>query len=221
MTLAEYLPNAPKRRQERDIERIRRAAAEVPAEQRSAMTMALAQISAAFDAAAVVNAFKFRVEHLLRLGPPHPAVRARLGARAEMLAGRGLDAAIVVAERWWRDERRAFQIASVFGCASRLSLEVLRELRLILRWMRFKRMGAQYSAISKRWARRRPRGRRNDRDGTSQCPLTTGPEERRGYGARATASARPPTARPSSNLPRAGSSGTARPRAGSPPRTAT
>ena len=93
MTLAEYLPNAPKRRQERDIERIRRAAAEVPAEQRSAMTIALAQIGAAFDAAAVVNAFKFRVEHLLRLGPQHPAVRARFGARAEMLAGRGLDAA--------------------------------------------------------------------------------------------------------------------------------
>jgi hypothetical protein len=129
MTLAEYLPNAPKRRQERDIERIRRAAAEVPAEQRSAMTIALAQIGAAFDAAAVVNAFKIRVEP------------------TETLAGRGLDAAIVVAERWWRDERRAFQIASVFGCAPRLSLEVLRELRLILRWMRFKRMGAQYSAI--------------------------------------------------------------------------
>jgi hypothetical protein len=64
-----------------------------------------------------------------------------------MLAGRGLDTAIVVAERWWRDERRAFQIASVFGYAPRLSLEVLRELRLILRWMRFKRMRAQYCAI--------------------------------------------------------------------------
>jgi hypothetical protein len=147
MTLAEYRPNAAKRRQERDIEPIRRAAAQVPAEQRSAMAVALAQIGVAFDEAAIVNAFKIRVEHLLRLGPQHPAVRARFGARAEMLAGRGLDAAIVVAERWWRDERRAFQIASVFGCAPRLSLEVLGELRLILRWMRFKRMRAQYSAI--------------------------------------------------------------------------
>jgi hypothetical protein len=118
MAFLEHRPNAPKRRQERDIERVRRAAAEVPAEQRSAMAIALAQIGAAFDAAAVANAFKIRVEHLLRLGPQHPAV-----------------------------ERRAFQIASVFGCAPRLSLEVLRELRLILRWMRFKRMGAQYSAI--------------------------------------------------------------------------
>jgi hypothetical protein len=146
MAFLEHRPNAPKRRQERDIERVRRTAAEVPAEQRSAMAIALAQIGAAFDAAAVASAFKIRVEHLLRLGQQHPAVRA-LGARAEMLAGRGLDAAIVVTERWWRDERRAFQIASVFGCAPRLSLEVLRELRLILRWMRLKRMAAQYSAI--------------------------------------------------------------------------
>jgi hypothetical protein len=92
MAFLEHRPNAPKRRQERDIERVRRAAAEVPAEQRSAMAIALAQIGAAFDAAAVANAFKIRVEHLLRLGPQHPAVRARFGARAEMLAGRGLDA---------------------------------------------------------------------------------------------------------------------------------
>jgi hypothetical protein len=77
--------------------------------------------------------------------PPGASGRARpfRGTRGNAC----LDAAIVVAERWWRDERKAFQIASVFGCAPRLSLEVLRELRLILRWMRSKRMGAQYSAI--------------------------------------------------------------------------
>jgi hypothetical protein len=147
MILAEHQPNTPKRRQERDIERVRGAAAEIPTEQRSAMATALAQIGAAFGEAAVVNAFKIRVEHLIRLGPQHPAVRARFGARAALLAGRDLDAAVVVAERWWRNERKAFQIASVFGCAPRLSLEVLRELRLILRWMRFRRMEIQYSAI--------------------------------------------------------------------------
>src|SRR5262245_52525863 len=43
---------------------------------------------------------------------------------------------------------------------------------------------------------------------------------RPGYGVRATASGSLPTARPSSGLRRVGSSGTARPRAGSPPRTA-
>jgi len=113
-------------------------------ERMPAMAAALAQISAAFDDAAGVNAFKIRVERLLRLGPQHPAVHARFGARAEMLFGRDLNAAIVMVERWWRDGRKAFQIASAFGCASRLSLEVLRELRLILRLMRFKRMKVEY-----------------------------------------------------------------------------
>jgi hypothetical protein len=111
------------------------------------MAIALAQIGTAFGEAAVVSAFKMRVEHFIRLGPRHPAVRARFGARAAFLAGHDLGAAVDVAERWWRDERKAFQIASVFGCAPRLSLEVLRELRLILRWMRFKRMESQYSAV--------------------------------------------------------------------------
>jgi hypothetical protein len=147
MILAECQPSTPKRRQDCDSARIRRAAAEIPTEQRSAMAIALAQIGAAFGEAAVVNAFKIRAEHLIRLGPQHPAVRARFGARAALLAGRNLDAAIAVAERWWRDERKAFQIASIFGCAPRLSLEVLRELRLILRWMRFRRMEVQYLAI--------------------------------------------------------------------------
>ena len=74
-------------------------------------------------------------------------MRARFAGRAALLTGRGLDSAIVIAERWWRDERKAFQVASVFGCAPRLSLEVLHELRLILRWMRFKRMGTQFGTI--------------------------------------------------------------------------
>ncbi len=111
------------------------------------MAVALAQIGAAFDEAATINAYKIRVERLIRLGPCHPAVRARFGARAAMLFGRGLDAAIVLVERWWRDERKAFQIASALGCATRLSLEVLGELRLILRLMRFKRMHREFDDI--------------------------------------------------------------------------
>jgi hypothetical protein len=133
-------------RQERDIERVRQAAHTATNARMPAMASALAQIGAAFDEAAVVNAFKIRVERLMRLGPHHPAVRARFGARANMLSGRNLDAAIASVERWWRDERRAFQIASAFGCATRLSLEVLRELRLILRLMRFKQMEAEYKS---------------------------------------------------------------------------
>ncbi|MGP0059718.1 MAG: hypothetical protein ACLPID_10575 [Beijerinckiaceae bacterium] len=111
------------------------------------MAVALAQIGAAFDEAATINAYKIRVERLIRLGPCHAAVRARFGARAAMLFGRGLDSAVVVVERWWRDERKAFRIASALGCATRLSLEVLGELRLILRMMRLKKMHAQFGEV--------------------------------------------------------------------------
>jgi hypothetical protein len=136
----------PTRRQERDSERVRRAALTLDG-RASALTAALAQIAAAFDAAAAaINDFKIRVERLIRLGPDHPAVRARFAARAAMLRGRDLYAALVLVERWWRDERKAFAIASAFGRPARLSLEVLRELRLLLRLMRFKRLDAEYAA---------------------------------------------------------------------------
>jgi hypothetical protein len=131
-------------REWRDRERARRAGAAG----RSAVDAALAEIGAAFDEAAKVNAFKLRVERQLRLGPLHPAVRARFGARAALLHDRNLDAAVALVERWWRDERRAFFIASALGRGTRLPIEVLQELRLILRVMRFKRMQADFPAIA-------------------------------------------------------------------------
>jgi hypothetical protein len=134
-------------RRKREARRIRRAGEAARAHGGPAMTTALAQIEAAFDEAAAVSAFKTRVEELLKLGPCHPAVRARFGARADMLAGRSLDGAIAIVERCWRNERTAFRIASAFGCATRLSLEVLRELRLILRLMRLQRRDRDYDAI--------------------------------------------------------------------------
>ena len=73
-------------------------------------------------------------------------MRARFAARAGLLPGRSLDAAVVTIERWRRDEQRAFAIASAFGRGSRLPLQVLDELRLLLRWLRFKRMHAVYAA---------------------------------------------------------------------------
>lgn len=147
MPLTEHSTNVRRPRQERDAERIQRAAEAARVGPKLAMAVALAQIDAAFDEAAAINAFKIKVERLMRLGPHHGTVRARVGARAEMLSGRSLDAAVVVVERWWRDERKAFQIASDFGCATRLSLEILRDLRLILRLMRFKRMEAEYESV--------------------------------------------------------------------------
>lgn len=137
------MPHRP--RGERDRDRMRRAAAVT--QTGSAMAAALAQIDAAFDQAAAINAFKLRVERQLRRGPAHPAVRARYAARAELLQGRNLDAAIALVERWWRDERRAFLIARALGRGMRLPLDVLQELRLILRLMRFKRMHAQFPTI--------------------------------------------------------------------------
>jgi hypothetical protein len=130
-----------------DLERARRSGAAARAQGAGAMDAALAEIGAAFGQAAVVNAFKLRVEETLRRGPQHPAVRARFSARADMLCGESLDAAIVQAERWWRIERKAFQIASAFGRGNRLSLDVLAELRLILRLMRWKRMRGHFSTI--------------------------------------------------------------------------
>jgi hypothetical protein len=133
-----------RRREERDRERARRAAATARAKGQPALDVALTEIGAAFDQAAVINGFKIRIERLIRRGPHHAALRARFGARAALLHGRDLNAAIATVERWWRDERKAFQIAGALGGGTRLSLEVLREMRLVLRLMRFKRMEAEY-----------------------------------------------------------------------------
>ena len=133
-----------RRREGRDRERARRAATAARTKGQSALDIALAEIGAAFDHAAVINGFKIRVERLIRRGPHHPALRTRFGARATRLSGRSLEAAVATVERWWRDERKAFQIASALGGGSRLSLEVLCELRLVLRLMRLKRMAAEY-----------------------------------------------------------------------------
>jgi hypothetical protein len=130
-------------REWRDRDRGRRAAAA----SQSALDAALTEIGAAFDDAAKINAFKLRVERQLRLGPLHLAVRARFGARAALLRGRNLEAATVLVERWWRDEYRAFLIASALGRGVRLPIDVLAELRLILRLLRFKRMQAEFPAI--------------------------------------------------------------------------
>jgi hypothetical protein len=131
----------------REFERIRLAAASDRRETGSALDAALAEIGTAFDHAAGVNEFKIRVERWLRLGPQHGAARARFGARAAMLSGRSLGTAVVVTERWWRDECRAFQLASALGYGNRHSLDVLRELRLILRLMRAKQMDGVHDEI--------------------------------------------------------------------------
>jgi hypothetical protein len=114
----------------------------------NAVDAALAQIAAAFSRAAEINAFKLRVERWLRFGPQHPAVRARFRARAAAMQEWRLDAAIREVDRWWREERKALALASALGYGSRLPLETLRELRLILRLMRRKRVAVEFGAIA-------------------------------------------------------------------------
>jgi hypothetical protein len=146
MPFAERSDSARSPRQQRETARVHRAAAAARAAGASAMAAALAEIGAAFDETAVINDFKLRIEWLMRLPPDHPALPSRFGARAALLPERDLDAAIRIVERWWREERKAFQIGSALGCGTRLSLEVLRELRLILRLTRFKGMRMEYEA---------------------------------------------------------------------------
>ena len=134
-------------RQEREQRRIGRAVAAARRERAPPMAVALAQIGAAFDEAAVIHGFKLRIERVIALGPDHAAVQARYGVRAAMLEGLTLDAAIARVERWWRAERKAFQIARVFGSAPRLSLDVLSELRLMLRLMRRQSLQADFATI--------------------------------------------------------------------------
>ena len=134
-------------RQQRDLERARRAGATALAEGRSAPDAAMAQIAAAFGAASVVNGRQMRIERFIRLGPHHAETRARFGARAERLSDRTLDAAIIVVEHWWREERKAFQIASALGRGTRLSVDVLSELRILLRLIRRKGMAAEFPVL--------------------------------------------------------------------------
>ncbi len=114
----------------------------------SAIDAAVAAIDAGFSGAAEIDVFKLRVARWLRLGPQHPAVRARFRARAAALPEWQLDAAIGEVERWWREERKVFALASALGYGSRLPLQTLRELRLILRWMRRKRTAADFESIA-------------------------------------------------------------------------
>jgi hypothetical protein len=136
------------RREARESERIRMAEGAARAASGAALDAALAYIGAAFDDTATIFGFKLKVERILCRGPTHPAVRARFGGRAAMLSGLSLDAATARVECWWRAERKAFQIASALGYGNRLSIETLRELRFILRLLRYRRMHGEFGAIT-------------------------------------------------------------------------
>jgi hypothetical protein len=76
-----------------------------------------------------------------------PANTLRYRAWARMLRGKGLAAATATVECWRKAERKAFQVASLFGRPPRLPLIVLSELRLILRVFRRSGMDRQFPAL--------------------------------------------------------------------------
>jgi hypothetical protein len=130
-----------------NVDRGRRAAKRARAAGGTAVDAAKAMINTAFDRAATNIDFKRRISERLRMGPEHPANKARFGQRAEMLRGQSLDVAAATIERWYRTERKAFQIASVFGRPARLPLVILCELRLIVRLLRRHGAASQFPAL--------------------------------------------------------------------------
>jgi hypothetical protein len=71
------------------------------------MEAAKAMIDAAFGEAAVCTDLKARVAAVLAVGAEHPANKLRHRARARMLRGKALAAAIAAVERWYKAERKA------------------------------------------------------------------------------------------------------------------
>ena len=108
-----------------------------------AMDSACNVIEREFGHSSEVVRFKRRIRAILR-EPDHPAVAARYGARAKWLRRCSLRVAVTCVDNEWRTERQAFQLASSLGRGTRLSVEILAELNLILRWLRFRRMDAEF-----------------------------------------------------------------------------
>ena len=112
-----------------------------------AMEAAQAMIATAFDETAACLDFKERVSAALAMGVAHPANKIRYRARANMLRGKSLDAAIAAVERWYKTERKAFQIASIMGRPPTVSLIINAELRLVLRFFRRKGLANEFPAV--------------------------------------------------------------------------
>ena len=113
----------------------------------AAITQALACIDARFDEAVSINRFKLDVERIILFGPAHQGVKARYGQLARMFDGIQFGHVLQFVSGWYVRERHAFQIASALGCEDARIVRALREIRLILRWMRRQQMDCQFQAI--------------------------------------------------------------------------
>lgn len=122
--------------QRKDTARGKQAAAAVRAKGGSAVEAMSAMIDATFDEAGKARSFKIRILDMIRRGTGHAAVRARYGRRAAELRGLHIDAAIFIATMKYFEVRRQHQIGTALGYGNQLSLDVLREIRMLLRLIR-------------------------------------------------------------------------------------
>ena len=140
-------------RSSRDMARGRRAADAVIARGGSALDAATAHIRATFSQAAVINRSKLNVERVLRRPMGNNASVARYGRLVALLQNLTLDSAIARLDELYRQERRTQGAARALGCGSN-ALEVLGELRLMLRLARVKITDRQFRQMVLRVALR-------------------------------------------------------------------
>lgn len=119
----------------------------------NALDRTLAQINREFGRAALIRHFKDEIRWVLR-EPDHPSIAVRYGTRSILLRGLPLDAACTLVALHYREEIKAQTVAATLGRDTGLSTRVLRELRLILRWMRLKRMHGSFPIIAAEMQRR-------------------------------------------------------------------
>jgi hypothetical protein len=141
------------------LSRARRAGDAVIAAGGSHFEAALASIAAGFDKTSEIQAFKSRVRRVIELGAGHDAVRVRYGIRLRRLRERLIawreansfatrccgipentaiycDIACIIVDRWYHEECRELKVLAAFGRGNGISVQRLRELRLILRLLR-------------------------------------------------------------------------------------
>lgn len=127
-------------RKDRDMIRGRLAANAVIAAGGSAMDAAKAQIDAAFSEASIHNSLKLRVASVIKRGPSDEQVQKRYGVRARALYDHRLFDVVAATKRialWHSYAKLTFDLAERLEASdARLSLTVLTELHLLVRWMR-------------------------------------------------------------------------------------
>jgi hypothetical protein len=103
-----------------------------------AMDRAEAAIARAFSAAAEIDRFKRRCRQMIRWGASHPAVCGRYWVRARLLRQQDTAGAADIITAWYATEKTRWRRLD-----ARLSIAVLRELRLIIRFMRARKLALQ------------------------------------------------------------------------------